>query len=353
MKMKKIPKLKSVRSRRVSKVKPVEHGVVTTKTVEQHRSEIIGRARKYIYPLRASKRRIIILSSSILAAAVIIFLTISGLMLYKFQSDSTFIYRVTQVVPFPVAKAGGSYIAYENYLFQVRHYVHYYSFRNQQPTDFSTKSGQSQLEHYKHQALEQVVDYAYTKQLARKYNVRVSRQDVDASLNVAKNRLGNNQQEFANVLQSFWGWSVSDYRRELSQELLSEKVASRLDTGAHAKADEVLAKLNKGGDFAELAKRYSDDESTKGSGGKYHELISKDNTDLPPEVVAAAFRLKPNEHSQIIDTGYSLEILKLLSTKNDKLELAHIHIDLAPISKYIAPLKKENPPTYFIDLKQS
>lgn len=351
MKMKKLPKPKLPELKRPGL--PVKHEPVTGKTVEQHRHEIIGRARKYIYPLRATKRRIVLVSSTILAVAAVIFLVVCGVLLYKFQNGSTFIYRVTQVVPFPVARVDGNFVAYENYLFQVRHYVHYYSFRTQQPTDFSTKSGQDQLNHYKHQALQQVINFAYVKQLAKEHNVTVSQKDVDASLALAKSRLGNNGQEFADVLQSFWGWSVDDYRRELSQELLTEKVASTLDVSAHSEANTVLAKLKSGASFSDLAKQYSDDPATNDSGGVYHELVTQANTDLPPQVVAAAFKLKVGQYSGVINTGYSLEILKLVADNNNQLQLAHIQINLNPISKYIAPLEAKHPPTYYIALPKA
>lgn len=320
------------------------------KTVEQHRREIIGSARKYIYPLAPTRRRIVVVSTSILLAAIIVFLIISGILLYKFQSTSTFIYRVTQVVPFPVAKADGQYVAYENYLFEVRHYVHYYEYREQEPVDFDTASGQNQLNHYKQEALNDVINLTYAKQLAKKNNITVSQDDVSRTLAVAKGRLGGNSQEFASVLNSFWGWSISDYRRELQQELLEQKVASVLDVGAHTEANSILVQLKSGADFGTLAAKYSDDSATKSNSGQYPELVNRDNTNLPPQIVAAAFELKSGQTSGVINTGYTLEIVKVLSASGSGLKLAHIQINLKPISTYINPLKAKNPPTYYIHL---
>lgn len=356
MKMKLIrqPKSELVRAKsnppeKAAKSSPVS---ASNKTVKEHRSEIIGKARKYIYPTQ-TRRHIVLVSISILLSAVVIFLIVSGVLLYKFQNSSTFIYRVTQVVPFPVAKAGDSYVAYENYLFEVRHYVHYYHYRSQQPVNFSSKSGQDQLNSYKHQALDYVVNLAYAKQLARANNVHVTNQDINSALAVAKNRLGSNEQQFASVLKSFWGWSVADYRRELGQELLMEKVASKLDVAAHQKAQAVLTELKSGASFDSVAKKYSDDSTTSGSGGVIPETVTIKNTDLPPEVVAAAFKLKPGQVSGIIDTGYSLEIIKLLSDKDGSLQLAHVQIDLKPISYFVKPLEAKNPPSYYISLPKS
>src|SRR5580704_9067297 len=135
---------------------------ITNETVAAHREEVLSSARKYIYPLQHSKHRIVIISGSLLVLAIIGVFTYCVLALYRFQSDSSFVYRVTQVIPFPVAKAGPDYVAYENYLFELRHYEHYYE--TQQAVDFNSATGKLQLAAYKKQALQQVIDDAYVKQ---------------------------------------------------------------------------------------------------------------------------------------------------------------------------------------------
>ena len=104
---------------------------ITTENIGEHREEVLKGARKYIYPLAHSKRRIITVTASVMVVAVIGLLIYCSLALYKFYQYNTFIYRVSQVVPFPIAKAGGHYVDYENYLFELRHYVHYYESQQQ------------------------------------------------------------------------------------------------------------------------------------------------------------------------------------------------------------------------------
>src|ERR1700729_2679869 len=72
---------------------------ITNETVATHREDVLKSARKYIYPLQHSKNRIIIISTSIFVAVVIAFFTYCTLALYRFQSYSTFLYKVTQVIP--------------------------------------------------------------------------------------------------------------------------------------------------------------------------------------------------------------------------------------------------------------
>ena len=83
---------------------------ITNETIAEHREEVLGGARKYIYPLAHSKRRIIIVTSVILAATIVALLAYSSAGLYKYYQHNAFLYRVTQVIPFPVARAGGSFV---------------------------------------------------------------------------------------------------------------------------------------------------------------------------------------------------------------------------------------------------
>src|SRR5882724_6045919 len=99
---------------------------ITNETVAEHREEVLSSARKYIYPLQHSAHRVVLISASLFIAVVVAFFTYCLLALYRFHTSSWFIYAVTQVMPFPVAKAGPHFISYESYLFELRHYIHYY-----------------------------------------------------------------------------------------------------------------------------------------------------------------------------------------------------------------------------------
>ncbi|HSX23510.1 MAG TPA: hypothetical protein VLE74_00190, partial [Candidatus Saccharimonadales bacterium] len=162
LKRPKKPRLRLGRFKRRQKVTPITPAVpetvprITNETIAAHREEVIGGARKYIYPLQHSKHRIILTTTILLIVGIIGFFSYCTLALYRFQSTSGFLYRVTQVVPFPVARAGGSFISYESYLFEVRHYKHYYE--SQLKLDFRTKEGQQQLTAFKKQALDKVIN---------------------------------------------------------------------------------------------------------------------------------------------------------------------------------------------------
>lgn len=323
---------------------------ITNDTVAEHREEVLSSARKYIYPLQHSRHRIVTISITLFAAVVVAFFTYTVLALYKFHSTSTLMYRVTQVLPFPVAKADSSFVAYENYLFEVRRYIHYY--QTQQNVDFGSKSGKDQLADFRKTALDGVINDAYVKRLAREHKISVSRNEVNDQIALlrSQNRLGGNDKVFSDVLKEFWGWSEDDFRRELRQQLLAQKVASKLDTKTHQTAETVLAQLQGGADFAALAKQYSQDDTTKSGGGDYGALIEKSNKDIPAAVMRELFRLQPGQMSGVVETPLGLEILKVAEVTDGRVRASHIMFKYAPVSTYLEPVKKAHPPTKYVSL---
>jgi hypothetical protein len=323
---------------------------ITNETVAEHREEVISGARKYIVPLSHSKRRIIVITSALLVLAIIGFFVYCVSALYKFQSTSTFTYGVTQVIPFPVAKAGGSWVSYESYLFELRHTIHYYE--TQQHEDFGTKSGEQHLAQLKKQALAQVINDAYTKQLAKQNHIGVNTAEVNDAVALVRsqNRLGSNDQVFRSVLSEFWGWTVDDFQRELRQQLLTQKVTAKLNTSAQDRANSALKSLNSGVDFATLAKQVSDDPSTKENGGDYGASIDKSNRDIAPQVANELFSLAPGKYSGIINAGYGLEIVKVISLDGDKVHGAHMVFNFEPIGKFIKPIEAKHPAHRYIKI---
>lgn len=322
---------------------------ITNETVAEHREEVLGSARKFIYPLQHSLKKIVSISAGIFGVLALAFVVYCLLALYKFDSTSTFIYRVSQVIPFPVAKAGPDMVAYENYLFELRHYMHYY--QTQQNVDFNDERGKEQLAAFRKVALQSVVNDTYVKQLAKQHKISVSDRELEEQVALLRNqnRLGSSDQVFEDVLKEFWGWSLHDFKRELRQQMLAQKVVSALDVDTHNRAQNVLTQLNNGGDFAALAKQYSEDTSTKDGGGDYGIAIDKTNRDLAPQVIDTLFKLQAGQNSGIVETPLGLEILRTRERDNNVVRASHIYFVFKDISTYTDPLKAKKKPRTFIN----
>lgn len=352
--MKKLPKFlknKSLRRRKTAEPE-VQEGVprITNETVAEHREQVLGSARKYIYPLQHSKHHIVVVTTGLILAAIVLFFSYSTLALYRFQSTSTFMYRVTQVLPFPVARSGSQLIAYENYLFELRHYMHYYE--TQATLDFSSTAGKEQLTEYKQRALDKVINDAYIKRLAKENNITVSNDEIDEQIEIARsqNRLGEGERVFEDILKDYWGWSVDDFRRSLGQQLLAQKVAAQLDTETTAKANAALAELKSGADFAAVAAKYSDDTNTKDNGGDFGFGISTTNRELSAQTTDTLFKLEAGEYSEIINTGYALQIVKTIDNTGERVRGAHILFNFKDISTHVNDLKEKQPVRLYLKL---
>lgn len=340
----KLPRLRGKKEQIITEKIPL----ITNESIAEHREKILGSGRKYIYPLRHSKHRVVKISILLFVFALIAFFVWCMLALYRFQSTSSFTYGVVRVIPFPVARAADRWVSYESYLFELRHYMHYYD--TQQGVDFSSESGKRQLVEYKKQALDEVVRAAYVKELAKKHDLTVTNGEVNDQVALVRqqNRLGASDEVFRNVLNEYWGWSVGDFRRELRNELLEQKVAGTLDTATHKRAKDALNQLQAGADFATLATQVSDDVATKANGGDYGVDISRASREVSPKAVEALYTLQVGQITDIINSGSHLEINKLLAINGDKLRAAHITFNFADITTYTDPVQKADPPRRFI-----
>ncbi len=321
---------------------------ITNESIAAHREEVLGSARKYIYPLRHSKHRVVKISITIFVVAVILFSVGCVLQLYKFQNTSSFMYGVTRIVPFPIAKAGPRFVSYDSYLFELRHYMHYY--QSQQGVNFATDDGKRQLDHFKQESMQQAVNQAYVKQLAQEHHVTVSAREVESQVALVRqqNRLGASDAVFRSVLQQFWGWSVADFKRELTDELLEQKVVSKLDTGTNQRAQNAFTQLVGGADFATLAKEVSDDTATAANGGEYGFDIDTSSQNISPQAVQALYKLKVGQYTEIINSGSYLEIDKLLQVNGTKLRAAHLVFSFKDVGTYLGPEKAKSPTHYLV-----
>lgn len=338
------------RVKRKQAVAPTDDAIprITNETVSQHREEVLSGARKYIYPLKHSRHKVVLISVTILVVVLISFMSYLLLSLYKFQSTSEFTYQVTKIVPLPVARVGGKFISYENYLFELRRYIHY--FESQPNVDFNTPQGKSQLDEQRKKALEKVVDQAYVKKMAKERDITVTGEEVDAQIKMLKeqNRLGNDSKVFEDVLKDYYGWSVSDFRRTIADQLLAQKLRAGVNPAAAAKAKDALAQLKSGKEFAAVAKELSEDAGTKDKGGEYGYLISKTDRSIPAQITSALFGLKPGQYSDVIDVGYGLVIVKNVGTEGDKAKAAVIVVKYEELDKFINDYKAKQKATVYI-----
>lgn len=75
--------------------------------VEERREEVLAHGRKFKYPMQYAKHKLIINTIIIGVVALILMVVAGWAMLYKVQDTSNMIYRLTQIIPVPVAEVAG------------------------------------------------------------------------------------------------------------------------------------------------------------------------------------------------------------------------------------------------------
>jgi peptidyl-prolyl cis-trans isomerase D len=84
-----------------------------------------------------------------------------------------------------------------------------------------------------------------------------------------------------------------------------------------AKAEDLLKQIKSGGDFAELAKKNSDDTTSAVKGGDLGWVVKGQTV---PEFERTAFSLKPKELSGIVETTYGYHILQAMERQEARVQ---------------------------------
>ena len=114
-------------------------------------------------------------------------------------------------------------------------------------------------------------------------------------------------------VQAYYTAHASQYKTEEQVKtrhiLIAVKAGSdaKTDADAKAKAQDVLKQLQAGGNFAELAKKYSEDPGSKDAGG---ELPLIPTAGLDPAYAKAAMALNPGQTSGLVKSAFGYHIIQ-------------------------------------------
>lgn len=110
---------------------------------------------------------------------------------------------------------------------------------------------------------------------------------------------------------------------EIGQIVKKPEVAIEQKQLAIEKIEGILARARKGENFATLATIYSEDPGSASRGG---DLGFVGRGELVTEFEGAAFRLQPDEISDIVKTKFGYHIIKMHEQKGERIRISHILI---------------------------
>lgn len=316
--------------------------------IEERREEVLSQGRKFKYPLQYAKHKVVLWTVIIATLALAVMAGIGYLALYKFQNTGDMLYRLTKIIPAPVATIDGAKVRYSDYLMIYKSSIKPLEQQKQLGDD---KDSETMRVHYKREALNEAENYTYALKLAEELGVKVSDKAVERA--ILRHRkaggLDRSNESFEKVLHDNFGLTKSEYKRLIYLGLAKAEVAQKIDKKAEKIADEVQEKLKTEKDMEKVAKEMGKKVAYEQTGGMVDEM----NIDGGRATVAR--KMKEGEVSKRIlaSGGDGYYFVKLLRKKDKNIEYESIKINLSEFNDKLKMLRKDNKVTERIVLAEN
>lgn len=339
---------------------------ITNDNISEHREDILAKGRKLKYPMQYSKKRLIVISIVVVVAAVTTFGLWLNNALYKQQQTGDFFFSVTKILPLNVASVDGQPVRYQDYLRRLRADVHYYL--NHEHRSFNSDEGEVELNYHKRKDLDVAEKAAYVEYLAEQNDISVSMDEVDAEIAAMREANGETEEGLISTLESYYGWSMSDYRLTTHDQMLEQAVSYAIDNEAKETADEVLEQLQTGVDFSVVAGNGTSGDTTQQTGSvssaqtlpnvQNGGTITAKTTDQDPTgVVQAVSKLSVGELTEVgkmrsNNTNYYY-IARLDAKDGEDIQYSLILIKLTKLDDDFAKLRADGKIEEYISVPES
>ncbi len=326
-------------------------GRITTDTLAEHREQVLAGGRKFKYPVQYQRHKLVVNAIIIGVVALILLIVLGWYMLYVAKNTSEFMYRVTKVIPAPVAVVDGEQVHYHDYLMKYRSAAHYLVEKEQ--IDANSADGKSQLEYVKTQAMDDAIADAYAGKLARELDVNVTDAELETYLKQQRQSGGEEVSEvtYNAVIRDYYGWSPQEYREAMKNKLLRQKVAYAVDAHAEDVAKGIEDKVKAGNtDLKAIAAELNEANLDTVVYGPA-EWVPKSNQD--GGLAAAAAKLSKGQVSTKIKptTGDGYYYVKLVDSNDNDVQYEYIYVPLKEFDTRLEKIEADNKLTRLIKLE--
>jgi hypothetical protein len=326
-------------------------GRITTDTLAEHRQQVLAGGRKFKYPVQYARHRLVINAIIISVAAVILLVGIGWYLLYKAQSTSDFVYRVTKVVPVPVAVVDGEQVRYSDYLMKFRSNLHYLVEKEQ--VDITTEDGARQVDFIKDQAMQDALADAYAAKIAKEQDITVNDAELEAFLKQQRQSSDGSEVKestYNAVILDYYGWSPEEYQQAMKTKLLRQKVSYAVDKSAESISGKVAAEVFGGNTDLNAVATAINAETSKAVIFWPAAWVPLDNQD--GGLAATAQKLEKNQVSKAIKatSGDGYYYVKLIDKNDTQVRYEYIQIPLNTFQEDLEKAKTSNKISEYISI---
>ena len=306
--------------------------------VEERREEVLAKGRKFKYPLQYTKHKLVINTVLVAAVAVVAMVAAGWMMLYQFQDTGDMIYRVTEILPVPVAEVDGAKVRYSDYLMIYRSNL---QTSEQQGGQLGSSADDDLVrEGYKQTALAAAVEYTYALKLGEELGLTVTEEEIDLAFDEHRKVGGveRSEEAFLKIVRDNFGMNEREYRRMLELTLMKAKVEQEIDEEAQAVAAKVETMLaENGGDLAAVAEGLEGQVEYEATG----QLV--DNMNVDGGRSNKAMTLEPGQVSErfLSSNGDGYYFVKLVEKNETEVNYESIKVKFTTFAERVAALYEE------------
>lgn len=329
---------------------PAVQSRITNDTVAEHRERILAGGRRFKYPIQYARHKVVFNAIIISVIALAAIIAVGYWQLYPAQNNSEFVYRVTKVVPLPVAYVDGEPVPYSDYLMKYLSSVHYLEQKEQ--VSLKSDDGKRRVEYIKQSAMDDAIADAYARKLAHKLNITVGSVELETFLKSQRQSSDGevSQQTYDAVVLDYYGWSPDEYRYAMTVKILRQKVTYAIDSNAQSIVSGLTAQAKASGvNLQALATTINAAQADKviyGASG----LVPKTNQDGGLALAAATLTKGAVSDPVKSTTGDGYYFVRLLDSNDTQVSYDYIQVPLTTFTSQLKAVIKDNKVNRFISV---
>ena len=320
-----------------------ESARITSDTIAEHREKVLAGGRRFKYPVQYVRHKLVFNAIIVGIALIVLLVAFTWWQLYIVQNTSDFMYRVTRVIPVPVASVDGQQVRYSDYLMKYRSSVHYLQEKEQ--VNFNTEDGRRQSDFVKSQAMSDAIADAYAIKIAKEKSITVSDTELETFLKLQRESEDGevSQAAYDAVILDYYGWSPAEYRYATKTKLLRQKVAYAVDEDS-TKTLEIAEEQIKAAGNKSLKTIAESVNKVAPRSVRYDAPGFVPRTNQDGGLAEAAISLKKGQISGVIKpmNGDGYWFVRLLDINETQVSYEAIHIPLATLAEQVSLIASDS-----------